>query len=370
MDAKVAAEAQRAEHIRELEAFAQLAMGDRTKAALLAGADALRAEDRAVAYERLINADGSLTTHEDHLDTLKEAMHFLGKAAQIDAYEQRAIRAEAGLRQQKEDGAQPIPDRAGTEPRPLCGFVLYGPPAICTCGTCDVNVDEMEIAQEQLDALMEITSQTEPPTAAGTEPRLTFERCEGRYQVPVTREEPFEVTYRCGRAKGHTGPHATEDGDMLWKGNTLGLVTSSPSDPQRSSPAGLPLWLSRLGEIEWSASRRAPTSALVRCCPVCHGVHPDGSIEMYGHGTRLEEGHRSACWLHLALINEDAPAMASPAGLAAILRELKVKIDDLKLIAFVDKPIGWVSQSHAYDKAIALIDQRLAALITPSGDEK
>ena len=35
-------EAQRAEHIRALEAFAQLAMGASTKAALLAGADALR----------------------------------------------------------------------------------------------------------------------------------------------------------------------------------------------------------------------------------------------------------------------------------------------------------------------------------------
>lgn len=36
------------------------------------------------------------------------------------------------------------------------------------------------------------------------------ERCEGRYPVPQTsppRDEPFEVTYRCARPKGHDGPH-------------------------------------------------------------------------------------------------------------------------------------------------------------------
>lgn len=39
---------------------------------------------------------------------------------------------------------------------------------------------------------------------------FTFERCEGRYPVPQTsppRDEPFEVTYRCARPKGHDGPH-------------------------------------------------------------------------------------------------------------------------------------------------------------------
>lgn len=36
------------------------------------------------------------------------------------------------------------------------------------------------------------------------------ERCEGRYLVPQTsppRDEPFDVTYRCGLMKGHKGPH-------------------------------------------------------------------------------------------------------------------------------------------------------------------
>jgi hypothetical protein len=35
-------------------------------------------------------------------------------------------------------------------------------------------------------------------------------RCEGRYPVPQTsppRDEPFEVTYRCGLPRGHSGPH-------------------------------------------------------------------------------------------------------------------------------------------------------------------
>lgn len=36
------------------------------------------------------------------------------------------------------------------------------------------------------------------------------ERCEGRYPAPQTsppRDEPFDVTYRCARPKGHDGPH-------------------------------------------------------------------------------------------------------------------------------------------------------------------
>jgi len=44
-----------------------------------------------------------------------------------------------------------------------------------------------------------------------TEDYWTFPlRCEGRYSVPGTsppREEPFEVTYRCGLKAGHEGPH-------------------------------------------------------------------------------------------------------------------------------------------------------------------
>ena len=39
----------------------------------------------------------------------------------------------------------------------------------------------------------------------------TITRCDGRYLVPSTsppREEPFDVTYRCGLPIGHAGPHA------------------------------------------------------------------------------------------------------------------------------------------------------------------
>ena len=41
------------------------------------------------------------------------------------------------------------------------------------------------------------------------------ERCEGRYQVPGQRSEPFEVTYRCGLAKGHPGPHRDDAIDKV-----------------------------------------------------------------------------------------------------------------------------------------------------------
>jgi len=39
---------------------------------------------------------------------------------------------------------------------------------------------------------------------------MMSERCDGRYPVPQTtppREEPFDVTYRCGLHQGHQGPH-------------------------------------------------------------------------------------------------------------------------------------------------------------------
>lgn len=35
------------------------------------------------------------------------------------------------------------------------------------------------------------------------------EQCPERYPVPGKREEPFDVTYRCGRPLGHDGPHST-----------------------------------------------------------------------------------------------------------------------------------------------------------------
>lgn len=46
-------------------------------------------------------------------------------------------------------------------------------------------------------------------TVPASEPR----RCEGRYPVPQTsppREEPFDVTYRCGGVVGHAGPHGPD----------------------------------------------------------------------------------------------------------------------------------------------------------------
>lgn len=40
--------------------------------------------------------------------------------------------------------------------------------------------------------------------AAGLEPR-----CDGRYPVPMHRDEPFPVTYRCGLEAGHQGEHGS-----------------------------------------------------------------------------------------------------------------------------------------------------------------
>lgn len=43
-------------------------------------------------------------------------------------------------------------------------------------------------------------------------------QCEGRYPVPQTsppRDEPFEVTYRCGRLNGHRGPCGPSDPEQV-----------------------------------------------------------------------------------------------------------------------------------------------------------
>ena len=45
---------------------------------------------------------------------------------------------------------------------------------------------------------------------ARAETRAQSERCHGRYPVPHRREEPFDVTYRCGLNKGHQGPHRAD----------------------------------------------------------------------------------------------------------------------------------------------------------------
>lgn len=39
--------------------------------------------------------------------------------------------------------------------------------------------------------------------------RIAAPRCEGRYPVPGRRDEPFEVTYRCGLPVGHLGEHGS-----------------------------------------------------------------------------------------------------------------------------------------------------------------
>lgn len=48
-----------------------------------------------------------------------------------------------------------------------------------------------------------------PPSTGGTP---DTGRCEGRYPVPMPRDEPFIVSYRCGGCKGHRGPHGPDTG--------------------------------------------------------------------------------------------------------------------------------------------------------------
>jgi hypothetical protein len=50
--------------------------------------------------------------------------------------------------------------------------------------------------KSQPSASPEAREQPEPPG-----------RCEGRYSVGHQRDEPFPVTYRCGRPAGHEGGH-------------------------------------------------------------------------------------------------------------------------------------------------------------------
>lgn len=43
----------------------------------------------------------------------------------------------------------------------------------------------------------------------------TTTRCNGRYPVPGKRDEPFEVTYRCGGVVGHGGAHGPCPGEPM-----------------------------------------------------------------------------------------------------------------------------------------------------------
>jgi hypothetical protein len=69
---------------------------DLTQAVTAVRADASREAQQLLST---INVDGSLVTFEEHLDTLQEAMRYLGKAAELDAYEARAAQAEATARE-------------------------------------------------------------------------------------------------------------------------------------------------------------------------------------------------------------------------------------------------------------------------------
>lgn len=51
-------------------------------------------------------------------------------------------------------------------------------------------------------------------------------RCEGRYDAPMPREEPFQVTYRCLLPTGHAGPC----------GHSETPETAAAVDPHVTSP--------------------------------------------------------------------------------------------------------------------------------------
>lgn len=65
------------------------------------------------------------------------------------------------------------------------------------------------------------------------------ERCEGRYPVPATsppRDEPFDVTYRCGLAKGHVGPHGSGAGQA----DKVQPITDGPNNRLTPIPTDAP----------------------------------------------------------------------------------------------------------------------------------
>jgi hypothetical protein len=82
---------------------------------------------------------------------------------------------------------------------------------VAACGTKFSTYEEMAHHSKKHEA---DGPRHEPVQTAEEEKTLSrVERCEGRYPVPQTsppREEPFEVTYRCGLAQGHLGPHGCE----------------------------------------------------------------------------------------------------------------------------------------------------------------
>jgi len=49
-------------------------------------------------------------------------------------------------------------------------------------------------------------------------------RCEGRYPVSQKREEPFDVTYRCGKESGHAGTHGLEELSVPEMSETIALL--------------------------------------------------------------------------------------------------------------------------------------------------
>lgn len=42
------------------------------------------------------------------------------------------------------------------------------------------------------------------------------QRCKGRYPVPMPRDEPFPVTYRCGKTNGHAGDHGPDERENVF----------------------------------------------------------------------------------------------------------------------------------------------------------
>lgn len=56
------------------------------------------------------------------------------------------------------------------------------------------------------------------------------ERCEGRYPVPMKRDEPFDVTYRCGLHQGHLGECGS--GNQPGSGSVVPSAERAASTPQ------------------------------------------------------------------------------------------------------------------------------------------
>ena len=76
------------------------------------------------------------------------------------------------------------------------------------CGMVENNINHVVVVGP---AVIADAHHFEPIESMRETPETgSIPRCIGRYPAPGQRDEPFEVTYRCGLLAGHDGPHRAE----------------------------------------------------------------------------------------------------------------------------------------------------------------